>query len=247
MTSIAPATTALTVRVGHIGAMNAMPNSDKILEIAQLDAVAKMAAYWNVPIIGYMASATAFVDKTIYKTLARVSLRTTNSLAGGVAALLRHFSALAFERVVTFEETFKVHGVSVAKKVSFDEYTNAKAIVDSGLLNELANNARIIVCIFSSTREMTKEFLQAIHNVGMNTNDYVYLLPWLQTEKKDKSPWIGGDGEMLQNVKELFANTIIVDDVNGFDDTLVTPFKERIEASGLTVDDLDLVVIHACF
>lgn len=50
--------------------------------------------------------------------------------------------ALAFERVTTFEETFQVHGVSVAKKVSFDEYTNAKAIIDGGLLNELANNAR---------------------------------------------------------------------------------------------------------
>lgn len=57
---------------------------------------------------------------------------------------------------------------------------------------------------------MTKEFLQAIRNVGMNTKEYVYLLPWLQTEKKDKSPWIGGDGQVLQNIKELFANTIIV-------------------------------------
>uniref|UniRef100_A0A914RIY8 Uncharacterized protein n=1 Tax=Parascaris equorum TaxID=6256 RepID=A0A914RIY8_PAREQ len=37
MISIAPATTAFTVRVGHIGAMNAMPNSDKILEIARTE------------------------------------------------------------------------------------------------------------------------------------------------------------------------------------------------------------------
>lgn len=47
--------------------------------------------------------------------------------------------------------------------------------------------------------------------------------------------------------KYSFGDHIKVDDVNGFDDTLVTPFKERIEASGLTVDDLDLVVIHAFF
>ncbi|KHN80816.1 Atrial natriuretic peptide receptor 2 [Toxocara canis] len=133
------------VRVGHIGAMNAMPNSDKILDIsrkellkdgildedfdleiinqmgcgesfegvavaadmfylqkvkafigpycnAELDAVAKMAAYWNIPIVGYMASGTAFVDKNIYKTLARVSLRTTNSLAVALTAVLKHYN-----------------------------------------------------------------------------------------------------------------------------------------------------------
>lgn len=34
-----------------------------------------------------------------------------------------------------------------------------------------------------------------------------------------------------------------IDDVNGFDNTLVAPFKERIEANGMTVDDLNLVGI----
>ncbi len=58
----------------------------------ELDAVATMATFWNIPIIGYMASSNAFADKNIYKTLSRVSLRTTNSLAEAVAALLRHFN-----------------------------------------------------------------------------------------------------------------------------------------------------------
>ncbi|VDM46293.1 unnamed protein product [Toxocara canis] len=307
------------VRVGHIGAMNAMPNSDKILDIsrkellkdgildedfdlefdillpgiifgiinqmgcgesfegvavaadmfylqkvkafigpycnAELDAVAKMAAYWNIPIVGYMASGTAFVDKNIYKTLARVSLRTTNSLAVALTAVLKHYNwkrvaiatntgALAFERTTTFEETFQAHGVTVVKKIIFDEYANAKIIADSGLLHELANVARVVVCIFSSTREMSKEFLRAVGNVGLNSNDFVYLLPWLQTEKKDKSPWIGEDGQVLQNIKEIFGNTIIVDDINGFEDTLVMPFKERVEANGLTAEDLDLTNIY---
>ncbi|KAJ1358315.1 Receptor-type guanylate cyclase gcy-23 [Parelaphostrongylus tenuis] len=35
-----------------------------------------------------------------------------------------------------------------------------------------------------------------------------------------------------------------IDDVNGFDDTLVTPFRERIEASGMSVDDLDMMNIY---
>uniref|UniRef100_A0A0M3I0J2 ANF_receptor domain-containing protein n=1 Tax=Ascaris lumbricoides TaxID=6252 RepID=A0A0M3I0J2_ASCLU len=171
MISIALAATTFTVRVGHIGAMNAMPNSDKILEIsraelwkdgiladdfdieiitqmgcgesfegvavaadmfhlqqvkafigpycnAELDAVAKMAAYWNVPIIGYMASGTAFVDKTIYKTLARVSLRTTNSLAEAVAALLRHFNWKKVQNLITV--SFLVYSVNSEKSIPFE-------------------------------------------------------------------------------------------------------------------------------
>lgn len=58
----------------------------------ELDAVGKMAAFWNVPIIGYMASSNAFADKSVYKTLARVSLRTTNSLAMAVYSLLHHYN-----------------------------------------------------------------------------------------------------------------------------------------------------------
>lgn len=37
MISITLAATTFTVRVGHIGAMNAMPNSDKILEISRAE------------------------------------------------------------------------------------------------------------------------------------------------------------------------------------------------------------------
>ncbi|VDK28708.1 unnamed protein product [Anisakis simplex] len=75
----------------------------------------------------------------------------------------------------------------------------------------------------------------------MHTDDYVYLLPWLQTEKEDTLPWIGDDGQILQNIKELFANAIIIDVVSAFGNTLVTPFREHLEASGMTADDLDLV------
>ncbi|VDM72297.1 unnamed protein product [Strongylus vulgaris] len=95
---------------------------------AELDAVAKMATFWNVPIVGYMASSNAFADKSIYKTLARVSLRTTNSLAEAVAALLTHYGwtkvglvtntgTLAFERVQAFEEVFHMRKITVLKKV----------------------------------------------------------------------------------------------------------------------------------
>ncbi|VDM53668.1 unnamed protein product [Angiostrongylus costaricensis] len=187
---------------------------------AELDAVAKMATFWNIPIVGYMASSNTFADKSIYKTLARVSLGTTNSLAEAVAAILSHYGwtrvgiatstgLIAYERMQGFEETFHKRSIKINKKVSsisngilyasveneyaersassptksavmFDENSDANSMAQTGLLNELSNNARVIICIFSSTREMSKEFMKAVYTAKMNTHDYVYILPWLQ-------------------------------------------------------------------
>jgi guanylate cyclase len=69
--------------------------------------------------------------------------------------------------------------------------------------------------------------MQAASMAGLKTHDYVYILPWLQAEAKDISPWIGNGGQILQNIKDYFANTIIIDDVNGFDNAVLNPFKVR--------------------
>lgn len=68
----------------------------------------------------------------------------------------------------------------------------------------------VVVCIFSSTHHIANEFLFAVHEAGKNTEDFVYLLPLLQAEKGDKSPWFGDNGEGFNNIKEHFVNTIIV-------------------------------------
>lgn len=34
-----------------------------------------------------------------------------------------------------------------------------------------------------------------------------------------------------------------IDDVDGFENTLFNPFKERVEANGLSVHDLNMVII----
>ncbi|CAK5086707.1 unnamed protein product [Meloidogyne enterolobii] len=95
--------------------------------------------------------------------------------------------------------------------------------------------------------------MSAISKVQMNTAEYAYILPWLQSgpkgikkiknlEKKfsDASPWMGSTGEVLQQVKDTYANAVIVDDVNGFDNVLVDTFVSRIEKFGLAKEDLDL-------
>ncbi|KAK6058015.1 hypothetical protein COOONC_04417 [Cooperia oncophora] len=95
---------------------------------AEMDAVARMAAFWNIPVIGYMAASNSLSDKKAYPTLARVSLRTTSSLAEATCALLRHYGwikvaivtntgTLAYDRTTAFEEVFHARQIKVIKKV----------------------------------------------------------------------------------------------------------------------------------
>ncbi|KAL3120642.1 hypothetical protein niasHT_007934 [Heterodera trifolii] len=98
----------------------------------------------------------------------------------------------------------------------------------------------VVVCIFSYTRELTREFMSAVSRLNMNTAEYAYILPWLQSGPKDASPWTGTSGEVLQQVKDTYANAIIVDDVNGFDNIIVDTFMTRIEKYGMNREDIDL-------
>lgn len=85
--------------------------------------------------------------------------------------------------------------------------------------------------------------MQATYTMRMNNAEYAYIIPWLQSGTKDLTPWIGADGEMLQRVKDHYANAIIVDDVNGFDDSVVSSFVEKIEKHGMQKSDIDVVCL----
>ncbi|GMS95519.1 hypothetical protein PENTCL1PPCAC_17694, partial [Pristionchus entomophagus] len=103
----------------------------------------------------------------------------------------------------------------------------------------------VIIFLFSNTREQSKEFMAAAQREGMMASEFVFILPWLQDGGKEDSPWIGTDGSMLHNVKDQYANAIIIDDVNGFDNTILTPFLERVKEEGLTEADVDVANIYA--
>ncbi|TMS39014.1 hypothetical protein L596_005614 [Steinernema carpocapsae] len=297
----------IKIRIGHIGAVGALPSEDKVMNIsrtqlleegilgddfdveiisrmgcgeafegvavaaemyhvqkvrafigpycnAELDAVAKMGTFWDIPVISYMSSSNNLNDRMIYKTLARISSKNTNSIARAVAGLMQHYKwrkvaiatntgQVAFERVQVFEEELRHAGITLLNKIMFEENGDANDMLKTGLLQELQNTARIIICLFSSTRELSKEFMQAAFQSGMNSAEYAFILPWLQSGPKDTSPWIGNSGEMLQRVKDYYANAIIVDDVNGFDDTIVESFVSRLEEHNIKREDIDVANI----
>uniref|UniRef100_A0A0M3J6Z3 ANF_receptor domain-containing protein n=1 Tax=Anisakis simplex TaxID=6269 RepID=A0A0M3J6Z3_ANISI len=191
------------------------------LNVAEFDAVARMAGFWNIPIIAYMTASNSLTDKNIYKTLSRISMRSTNSFAEATAALLNHYKwlkvalvtntgSVAYERVTSFEEVFAIRGISVVKRIMFDENADSAAMRSTGLIHELRNNARIIICVFSSTRQQSREFMSATSSERLQAKEFVFILPWLQDGSRDASPWVGPDGEMQQKIKDQYANAIIV-------------------------------------
>uniref|UniRef100_A0AC35UBX1 Guanylate cyclase n=1 Tax=Rhabditophanes sp. KR3021 TaxID=114890 RepID=A0AC35UBX1_9BILA len=217
---------------------------------AEMDAVSKMSSYWNVPIIGYMAASNIFSDKNIYKTLARVSIRTTNSLALAVAATIKHYNwrdvliitntgVTALERLVAFEENFHLADINIMRKITFDENANAKSLVDAGIMQDIKNYGRIVVCIFSNTRETSKEFMAAVKLANMDFS-FVYIFPWLISEAKERAPWIEENGTLNTTIKRMFSSSIIVDDVNSFDEIMINPFKDKLLANHIDVAELDL-------
>lgn len=85
--------------------------------------------------------------------------------------------------------------------------------------------------------------MQAVYGAEFNNNnnEFVFIFPWLQSEAQETSPWIGTNGEVLANVKAHFANSIIIDDVNGFNtEPLLIPFRQRVEANGMSIDQLNI-------
>ncbi|CAG9531282.1 unnamed protein product [Cercopithifilaria johnstoni] len=173
---------------------------------SELDVVAKMANFWNTPVISYAAT-NGLIDRTAYGTLARVSFTNMNSIAEAVAALLVHYKwskvAIATNteganRILTLEQVLKRQQIILLKKVIFEMNSTAEQMIASGLINQLRNNARVIICSFTSMLEMSREFMTATYTVGMHSNDFVYILPWIREGRKDSAPWFGTAGEIMQ-------------------------------------------------
>uniref|UniRef100_A0A914VW51 Guanylate cyclase n=1 Tax=Plectus sambesii TaxID=2011161 RepID=A0A914VW51_9BILA len=56
------------------------------------DLVGKMAAFWNVPVLGYMAVSSFLTNKSLYTTLSRVSMTTTNGASDAFVAIFKYYN-----------------------------------------------------------------------------------------------------------------------------------------------------------
>ncbi|VDN02552.1 unnamed protein product [Thelazia callipaeda] len=183
----------------------------------ELDVVAKMASFWNTPLISYTAT-NDLVDKRVYRTLARISSTNINSIAQAVATLLIHYQWFkiaiatnigASDQVFTFENVFKKQKIITLKKIIFEENSTTEEMLTSGLLDQLRYKARIVICLFAPMLEMSRNFMAATFSVDMHSHEFVYILPWIREGKKNTLPWLGDAGEIMQKVKEHYENAIL--------------------------------------
>ncbi|GMR36741.1 hypothetical protein PMAYCL1PPCAC_06936, partial [Pristionchus mayeri] len=118
-------------------------------------------------------------DKSVYKTLVRVSIRSVNSIASVTAAFIKHYNwnrvafisntgASAYERIIAFETAFRANGINVSKKILFEESMNMNDMVNSGQMEEIRSTSRIIIVMFSSVRDMTSLFREATEKAGLS-------------------------------------------------------------------------------
>ncbi|VDL63964.1 unnamed protein product [Nippostrongylus brasiliensis] len=183
--------------------------------------VATMANFWNLPIIAYMATANVLSNKKVYKTLVRTSLRTMNTIAESTAAFIKHYKwrkvslvsnigASAFEKLSAFEPVLKRYGIVVTRKILFDESATASDMINGGQLEEIRSNSRIVIVMFSSTKDLTSAFREATAKYGLSEAEFVFIFPWLQEGANGASPFVGSDGESLARIRRLYSNCILV-------------------------------------
>uniref|UniRef100_A0A1I7XTK7 ANF_receptor domain-containing protein n=1 Tax=Heterorhabditis bacteriophora TaxID=37862 RepID=A0A1I7XTK7_HETBA len=194
-----------------------------------------MANFWNLPIISYMATSNVLSDKKVYKTLVRTSLRTMNTIAESTAAFITHYKwkkvsiisnigSTAYEKISAFEPVLRNKEIQVVKKILFEETATTNDMLNSGQMDEIRFSSRVVIVIFSSTRDLTSTFRQAAEKAGLSTTEFIFIFPWLQEGANGASPFI--------------------DDTNGFDDRVITPFVERLKSIGLEEKDIDLSNIY---
>lgn len=115
--------------------------------------MATMASYWNIPIFAYTATSAEFSDSRIYKTLIRTSFQSLNSISEATSAFISYhnFKKVAivsnigvdsFEKVQNLERSLKARGITVTRRIMFEETASAEDLVENGLMNELKDNAR---------------------------------------------------------------------------------------------------------
>uniref|UniRef100_A0A914WA68 Guanylate cyclase n=1 Tax=Plectus sambesii TaxID=2011161 RepID=A0A914WA68_9BILA len=184
------------------------------------DLVGKMAAFWNVPVLGYMAVSSFLTNKSLYATLSRVSMTTTNGASDAFVAIFKYYNwnriaivcndlDFSNRRVSAFEEAASKNGIKITIKVVFLANATAQEMVASGQLNKIKGRARVVLAIFGETLDKTVAFMKAISDSGMRSAEYQYVLPWLVHDTIDDPPWITNDNLTNPQIKQLYDNSLI--------------------------------------
>ncbi|KAL6737167.1 hypothetical protein Aduo_010834 [Ancylostoma duodenale] len=217
--------------------------------------VAAMANFWNIPTIAYMPADNVLSSNGLNRTLIRIARRSINTIAESTAAFIKHYKwkevslvtnigTSAYERVVVFETVLKRQGITITRKILFEDSATSNDILNGSQMEEIKQSSRIVIVLFSSTRDLNAIFREASSKHGLSESEFVFIFPWLQEEVYGASPIAGNDNSILEKVKETYSNCVLIEDTNAFDDRTVTTFLERLDSIGLSERDIDMSNIY---
>ncbi|EFP07762.1 CRE-GCY-29 protein [Caenorhabditis remanei] len=217
----------------------------------ELSPVATMASYWNIPIFAYTATSAEFSDSKIYKTLLRTSFQSLSSISDATAAFMIHHNLTkasivanigtdSFEKISSLEKALRSRGITITRRVMFEESSSAQDLVDNGIMNELKDNSRVIIPLFSSTRDLSSVFRNATQLAEMSNSDFVYINPLIVSRNSAEPPIFYGKIAQ-KTIKTDYPNTIQIYNSYGFSDDLLNEFIAVFDKTKrIYIDEQDL-------
>ncbi|GMR62469.1 hypothetical protein PMAYCL1PPCAC_32664, partial [Pristionchus mayeri] len=197
--------------------------------------IGRLAPRWNVPIVAHMSGDDALADRKEFPSLGSVALTSASEMARATYTFLQlnNWKQIAIIRPTKDSERLSVHalinicrekGIKINEMYDVDPYASAEQIISTGIADEIASNARIIVVEMGMDLHAATQFMLAVKRQQMKNADYVYIIPWL-AHIADHYPWEASNLDK-QEVKQAFENTIIIT-AHGYDRKFFDDFQDR--------------------
>ncbi|KAI6244143.1 Protein kinase domain-containing protein [Aphelenchoides fujianensis] len=181
--------------------------------------IGRLVSRWNVPIIAHLSGDDALSDRAVFDTLGSVALTSATEMARATLTFLKLYGYKQVGLVRASE-----HDIAMNVEVEIDPFATPDEIIQSGKLKPLRNKARIVIAELGMDLHTARAFMVAVHRVGMKTNDFVYVIPWL-AHLHDHYPWEASNVDKLE-VRAAFEDAIVIT-AHGYDKKFVEEFEAR--------------------
>ncbi|XP_067106425.1 atrial natriuretic peptide receptor 1 [Osmerus mordax] len=221
---------------------------------------AKLAAFWNIPVISPTCADQQLLDKKAYPTLTRVFGPFTK-MGSFFVRICRKFD---WKRIGIIHEPkpiwvipaegiryqAQVNNISVAKYVKFEDPggQDDRSLLVDRVLMEVATVSRIIV--ISAEGETVRRFLIQAHRNKLTNGDYVFFCfePYILTEMFGNFDWRRGDAEdtlAKEAYRTLFLLSLYKPDNQGYHDFSNNVIRRSQEDFGHTYTNEKVSVLAA--
>ncbi|RCN33041.1 hypothetical protein ANCCAN_21142 [Ancylostoma caninum] len=184
--------------------------------------IAAMANFWNIPTIAYISTDNVLSSKWLNRTLIRVARRSISAIAESTVAFIKHYKwnevslvtnigTSAYEKVAAFETVLKRQGITITRKILFEESVTSHDMLSGGQMEEIKQNSKIVIVLFSSSRDLNAVFREASRKYGLSEGEFIFIFPWLQEQVYGSSPIAGtNDNSLLEKVKQTYSSCVLV-------------------------------------